>query len=340
MKRLLYALFSFLAVVLIIFNLGPKPKYPEYSPDLGHLDLPVEQLDSFIANQESKIKNIKPENASKIIWADSVRKTPVSIVYLHGFSASPMEGDPVHVNFAKRYGCNIYLPRLSGHGIDDQDSFAKLTPKDLIDSAKEALQIGQLIGERVIWMSTSTGSTLSVYLSGHNPKAAMAQIMFSPNIDLYDQLADVLTMPWGLELAKAIDDEYRTITDIPTEEGKKFWTITYRMEGLVALKYLIEETMTEEVFKKVTSPVYIGAFYKNEEIQDKVVSVDAMRAFYDQISTPQDQKQINFFPDAGHHVITSRFQSKSIPEIEASVYTYAEEILKLKPVALEESVGQ
>ena len=36
----------------------------------------------------------------------------MSVVYLHGFSASQEEGDPVHYDFAQKFGCNLFLAAL------------------------------------------------------------------------------------------------------------------------------------------------------------------------------------------------------------------------------------
>ena len=43
------------------------------------------------------MKGIKPDNQARIIWADSSKKekTKIAFLYLHGFSASQAEGDPV-----------------------------------------------------------------------------------------------------------------------------------------------------------------------------------------------------------------------------------------------------
>ncbi|MFX8354900.1 hypothetical protein ABTL90_19390, partial [Acinetobacter baumannii] len=59
------------------------------------------------------VHKIKPNNQARIVWAnDSIKeKTEYAIVYLHGFSASQEEGNPVHINIAKYFGCNLYLSR-------------------------------------------------------------------------------------------------------------------------------------------------------------------------------------------------------------------------------------
>lgn len=309
---------------------GPKPNFPSYTAEIPALRIPLEKLDGYLKEKEAEFPNIKPNNESRIVWADSIKKTPYSVVYLHGFSASAMEGDPVHQEFAKRYGCNLYLPRLADHGLADEDAFLKLTPKKLIHSAKEAIAIGKLLGEKVILMSCSTGGTLSTYLTANNPDDVHAQLLYSPNMRIYASTAQMLTMPWGLNLGKLTTGDYYSFT--LEGEGANYWTTRYRVEGIVALQALIEETMTDEVFKKITSPLFVGYYYKNEEEQDKVVSVPAMKHFYEMVSTPEDKKQMVAFPNVGNHVVLSRIQSNDLESVRQATYQYAEEVLGLKPI--------
>ncbi|MEZ4959004.1 MAG: alpha/beta hydrolase [Saprospiraceae bacterium] len=313
------------------FLAGPRPGFPPLDGKLKPVNLPLEQLDSFVHQKDVGIAHLRPGNGGSIIWADSLRKTPYSVVYLHGWSASPVEGDPIHREFAKRYGCNLYLPRLAGHGIDSKESFADLTPNELLESAKEAVEIGQLLGEKVILMSCSTGGTLSVYLTAENPDAVFAQLLFSPNIDIYDPLSELLTIPWGKQIAEQVNGKYHSFS--PPEEGFKYWTTTYRTSGLVCLKSLIERTMKPEVWHKIRQPLFMGYYYKNEEEQDKVVSVKEMLRFFDNVSTPEGQKVKMAFPNAGHHVVVSRINSRDLESVRRETIAYAENVLGLKPVA-------
>jgi hypothetical protein len=66
----------------------------------------------------------------------------MQVVYLHGFSASQEEGDPVHYEFAQKFGCNLYLSRLEDHGVDTTQPLANVTADRLWNSAKEAYAIG------------------------------------------------------------------------------------------------------------------------------------------------------------------------------------------------------
>ena len=119
-----------LSVCLGLYFLGPQPAKPIFNrapPDIPSIN----ELEVFIANQESKHK-LKPDNQARIVWANDTLKSKSEyvIVYLHGFSASQEEGNPVHRNIAKKFGCNLYLSRLAQHGIDTTDQLIALTADD------------------------------------------------------------------------------------------------------------------------------------------------------------------------------------------------------------------
>src|SRR6478736_54050 len=111
-------LFSLPVLLIIIYFAGPAPSTPKWSTVMPVVPQEPATLEQYVADQESKHK-IKPDNEARIIWFDSTKKkTEYSVVYLHGFSASQEEGDPVHIDFAKKFGCNLFLSRLEDHGID------------------------------------------------------------------------------------------------------------------------------------------------------------------------------------------------------------------------------
>lgn len=311
---------------------GPKADFESVNGTVEAITMPLAELEQFIAAKEATVKNLKPDNQSRIIWADSVRKTEYAVVYLHGFSASIWEGDAIHTEFAKRYGANLYLARQEGHGIDDKDTFKKLTPKNYMDSAKEAVAIGQLLGEKVILMSCSTGGTHSLYLTAHNPEMVHAQILYSPNIAIVNPAAQLVTMPWGEYLASAMVGEHVKSGSHGNPEMENFATTQYHTNGIIALESLLEQTMTPETFSKITSPYFMGYYYKNEEKQDPVVSVSAMLEMDKATATPAAKKRNVPFAEVGNHVICSVRKSKDIPAVRKATYAFAEEVLGMKPV--------
>ena len=147
--KLLRWFFFLLVLLVVVYLLGPAPDKPVYSAQLPVVPQNADSLEAYIRTQES-LHKVKPENEARVVWQDdsSRKRTPYAVVYLHGFSASQEEGDPVHTNFAKKFGFNLYLSRLAGHGIDTTDPFAELTADQYWGTAKQALAIGEKLGAR------------------------------------------------------------------------------------------------------------------------------------------------------------------------------------------------
>jgi len=199
-------LWSIPVVLIIIYLAGPSPEAPKYKTEMPSVPDDAVQLETFIKNNEAQHK-LKPGNEARIIWAnDSLRqKTDYAIVYLHGFSASQAEGDPIHKNIAKEFGCNLYLSRLAEHGIDTVDAMINLSADEYWESAKLALAIGKQLGKKVILMSTSTGGTNALQLAATYPDDNIAAlILLSPNIAINDPFAWLANNHWGLQIAHAV----------------------------------------------------------------------------------------------------------------------------------------
>src|SRR6202050_2992794 len=128
------------AALIIIYLLGPSPASPKYNKELPAVPSGADSLEGYIRSIESQHK-LKPDNQARIIWAnDSLKqKTEYAIVYLHGYTASQGEGDPVHTDIARKFGCNLYLSRLAEHGIDTVDDLINLTVDKYWESAKQSL---------------------------------------------------------------------------------------------------------------------------------------------------------------------------------------------------------
>ncbi|MBL7762284.1 MAG: alpha/beta fold hydrolase [Chitinophagaceae bacterium] len=320
-----------LLTLILIYWMGPKPSHPQYSKRLPDVPDDARQLELYVKNAESKFK-LKPDNESRIIWNnDSLKNiTDYAVVYLHGFSASSKEGDPVHINFAKKFGCNLYLPRLADHGIDTTEPMATFTADRVWNSAKEAYEIGTKLGKKVILLSTSTGGTLALKLATEYPDIA-GLIMLSPNIEINDSKAWLLNNPWGLQVAHLVKGDYNVSSDT-TAVYKQYWNYKYRMEATVQLEELLETTMKPSTFKKVTQPVLLMYYYKDEEHQDNVVRVKAMQRMFRELGTPADKKREVAIPNAGDHVIGSYIKSKDYKSVEAAAEKFAVEVLNLKIV--------
>ena len=72
----------------------------------------------------------------------------------------------------------------------------------------------------------------------------------------------------------------------------------------------------------------MGYYYKNEEEQDKVVSVPAMLKMYDELGVPANEKQKVVFPNAGNHVIGSYVLSKDYQTVQQKTEVFLDKVLK------------
>lgn len=319
-------------MLIIVYLAGPRPARPHYSTLLPTVPDSAIMLENFVDSQEASYK-IKPGNEAKIVWHnDSLKnQTEYVVVYLHGFSASEMEGDPVHRDFAKRFGCNLYLSRLQDHGIDTTAPLGKFTAEGIWNSALQALSIGKKLGKKVLLMSTSTGGTLSLKLAASFPEIA-GLILLSPNIEINDNKAWMLNNPWGGNIAEMIIGKYRTVPDT-TALYAKYWNNRYLTSSVVQLEQLLETTMKASVFEKVNQPVLLLYYYKNELEQDPVVKVSAMKRMYRQLGTPDSLKRQQALPNTGDHVLGSPIRSKDVKSVETACNEFAETVLKLSPVS-------
>lgn len=325
-------LLGLIVLIMVVYLLGPKATIPNVDLKAVSANSNLIELEKEINNSEKLHLNLRDDNEARIVWVNDTlkKKTPFSLVYLHGFSASQGEGAPMHEDFAKRYGCNMYLARLYGHGLNEEEALLDWTGEKFIESAKRAIAIGEQIGEKVIVMGTSTGCTAALLLASENPKIH-SLINYSPNIDIANKDAWLLTRQWGLQLGRLVNgSNYNSW--VPNEGTDNLVTYKYRLEAAIALKALIDAEMTEENFSKVTQPLFMGYWYKNEEIQDDVVSVSRMLEMYEQLGTPSAKKRKVAFDDATNHVLASPLWNKDFETVKKETYNFAEEILGLVPV--------
>jgi len=334
MKRIKRFFLILFLLAIVVYILGPKPEKAVMSKDLPSISASIGNIEKYVENNDAGLK-IKPDNQSRIIWAnDSVKeRTTYCLLYLHGFSASWYEGYPAHEKFAEKFGMNLYIPRLASHGIVTEDPLIDMTPDRLWESAKKALMIARTLGKKVVIMSTSTGGTLALKLAADFPEYVNGLILYSPNVRINEAGAFMLSKPWGLQIGrKMMGGKYRVTNEDFASKDCQYWNCKYRMEAPVYLQQLVDVTMKKETFKNVTAPAFLGYYYKDEDNQDETVKVSAELKMFKQLGTLSSQKTKVAFADAGDHVIACELTSGAVDEVIAETIKFGIEILKLKAV--------
>jgi len=325
--KITFGILILLSVTYFYGPVMPEPKLTRMLPVVAG------NAGEYVSHLEAAEK-VRPGNEAKIIWAnDSTHaQTEYVLLYLHGFSASRMEGYPVNEDFPKRYGCNAYLSRLASHGLITDNPLIDMTPDRLYESAKQALVIAGQLGQKVIIMGTSTGGTLALKLAADFPDMVYGLILYSPNIKIKSKASILLSKPWGLQVARLnFGGDFRESKEDPSSEPCKYWYCRYRAEGPVYLQQLIDATMKKVIFAKVKCPLFMGYYFKDKQHQDQTVDVKAALEMFQQVSTPDTEKRAQAFPEAGGHVIACYLTSKSVGEVASATNKFAEEVLKMKP---------
>lgn len=156
-----------------------------------------EGIGVYLEATESGVENLRPAAAKRVVWAGQREtRTPVSLVYLHGFSASAEEVRPVPDRVADALNANLVFTRFTGHGRDGA-ALAQASVADWMTDTAEALALGRATGEEVIVIATSTGATFAA-LAALNPdmtEGVKGMVFVAPNFGINNALAPLLTWP-------------------------------------------------------------------------------------------------------------------------------------------------
>lgn len=232
-----------------------------------------EDLDAYLEEQEARFDDITEGVEKRIIWAgEPGAVTPLSVIYLHGFSATSQEIRPVPDEVAKRLGANLHYTRLAGHG---RGALAMGEPVagDWIEDAAEALAIGRRIGEEVVVIATSTGGTLAAIAATDPALAAYVKgmILVSPNFRVRSPAAVMLEWPWVRSWAALVSGAERSFSPQNEDHGK-YWTTLYPTTALVPMAALVRHARKLD-YSNVTTP---ALFVFSDD--DGVVSAETTRA--------------------------------------------------------------
>ena len=320
-------------LLALIWALGPQRPRLKIEMNLPQVTDNLEVIEAELKEREAAVKDLRPDNHGRILWADASAKqsTATCLLCLHGFSASPMEGAELAAEVATRYGMNLYVPRLHGHGITEAEPLLNLTAEQLLESSLEAFAVAKKLGDQVLIMGTSTGATLGMMMATAFSEVC-GMILYSPNIRLADPKSALLSMPWGLPIAqRVVGSNYYSFE--PNDYNRKYWTFKYRLESLVELQRLLVASMHKKTFVQVKVPVFMGYYFQNKENQDTSVSVAAALQMFDELGTPPTQKRKVAFPDANEHVIANPHLSGAYNEVKAETFRFVEEVLQF-PTAI------
>lgn len=298
-----------LCLILWALALGSALHSSDYNPSPVALGDDFEQA----IRQSEAHQNVVPGAEKAFDWRfPDRRKTPYAFVQLHGFSASRREISPVGEILAQRFGANLFMTRLCGHGLLSH-GMESVTADCLLGDAEEAYAIGHKMGEKVILLGTSTGAALALYLARRDPQGVGGLVLASPNFRPLRPESVMLKGPVGRWVSENL---VKTHSWKPTSDlEERYWTTSYPMTAVAEMMNMLS-WINKFDLSQIKVPMIV--FYTG---MDEAVSVDHILAKFAEYG---GSKKIFEVPNAPH-VLAGDIKSPGTTDF---VVQKAEEFLK------------
>jgi esterase/lipase len=283
----------------------------------------IEGIEAEIAAREAEVAGIRDGLASYFVWCDehAGRRAPTSVLFLHGFSASPLELHPLPERVADSLDAHLYVPRFSGHGQSGAQLAA--TPAETwFDDARTAFEIAKTLGERVVLAGCSTGATLALWLAAEVAQDELAAlVLLSPNFRPRNPASRLLTMPGGRHLARLLFGAER-VSEPQSEDEAHVWTCRYPPAALVEMMRVVDRVRAIDL-ARVETPTFM--IYSPE---DQVVSPQLVPRRFDELGSAH--KKILAYTESKHvnqHVLAGDWTSPTSTEpIVEEILRFIEEV--------------
>ena len=280
---------------------GPNTPSPRTSPPSD-----IMALDDWLKASESATPHLREGTHKGIVWARSDRQvTPWAVVYIHGFSATRLETAPLADEVAKALGANLFYTRLTGHG-QDAESMGKATAQDWLADTQEAIRIGRTLGQKVLVISCSTGSTLSTWFAtGPDASQVEAMVFISPNFGLKNKLSEIINIPWGRQIATLVSGDTIQYNNTDPREAQA-WTQSYPTASLFPMMSLVKKVRDSDLsaFKTPVFILYSAA--------DQTVDPEIIKEVYARIGSPNKAiDAVTYSQSKGQHVLAGDIRDPS-----------------------------
>ena len=300
--QIMHVLAVGLALIAIVGLLCPQV---DTNISLDDVTLP-DNLDLYLSESESRFDDITEGTEKKIIWAGSPgERTALSIVSFHGFSATRQELSPLADTVAKSLNANLFYTRLAGHGRGGP-GMVDGSVNRWANDANEALQIGHRLGDKVILIGTSTGSTLATWLALQPTNSELgAMILLSPNFYNADSDMRMLLWPWGKQIADTLIGKVRH-WESKNPLHEKYWANDYATSSLLPMMGLVK-TVNDSDIEKINIPTLM--IYSSK---DKTISVPPIRETFARLGSEEKELfEFNDTEDPDYHALAGDLMSPS-----------------------------
>lgn len=276
--------------------------------------------------KESKEKGARPHNEEKLLkFAD---KTKIAMLYIHGYGASRGEGEYVIDTIAKKLKYNTYYLRLPGHGTN-MDDHKNTEYYQLLDTAIEAAQMTKLLGDKLVIIGTSMGGAIATYIAAEHPDIPDAVILVSPFYRFANPVGNALFFRpfFKTVLLFTTYRERHDPYDDPNDNWTMYWYAKNYWASLHSLLDMSDLIARDDVYRKVSCPVLLLYYYKDNEHKDGSAQVEAMLEAYDIFNNgkpnPLSRK---IAVEDGDHVLLSKYVKSDWGKAEKAITDFLNDI--------------
>lgn len=310
MWTLIKGLFVLLVVLVAVaagaLFLGPRERIERGAP----ASLEGRGVAEVLVAREAAHDGITPGTEARVIWAGAPEEeTPLSILYLHGFSATSEEIRPVPDRVAEALGANLIFARLTGHGRDGA-ALAAARAGDWVGDTALFLDLARAAGERVLVIGTSTGGTLAAYAATDPVMArdVAGIVMLSPNFRVANPAAILTELGFARYLVPLLAGAERGFAPLNDRQAR-FWTTRYGTDALTSLGTLMRETRARD-FAAAAVPV-LAIFSDLDQVVSAAATREALLAWGGPVTlAPLDLPAEG--ADPFHHVVAGDILSPAM----------------------------
>ena len=264
---------------------------------------PLHEAAALVAARERAVPDLRPDTEARLTFAHADRRrTACSLVYLPGFGATRQETAPFSEDLAERLGANLFEARLPGQG-RTVAAMGEATAEDWVEGAREAIALGNVLGERPIVVGCSTGATLALAVAARDRPPIAAMVLLAPNLGLASRAAPLLSWPGArLWVPLLIGRESGFEPETPAHE--QYWTFRYPVSALFELATAMRWA-TDATLERLRTPVL--GWYSPD---DDVVDPRKMRRAFSRLPDGPPTQILERVSGPGHrHVVAGRILS-------------------------------
>ncbi len=267
-------------------------------------------VDTYLAGQEAAFADLLPGVAKRVIWHGAPETpTAMSVLYVHGFSATSEEIRPLPDLVARALSANLVFTRLAGHGRSG-DAMGRASASAWMQDMAEALAVARAVGDRVLVISCSTGGTLTALaLREEMARGVAGSVFVSPNFKVRDASSHVLTWPgarWFVPLLAGRD----RVNTPRNDRHAQFTAMRYPMVSVLPMAAAVKAAARLR-YEDMTVP----ALFVLDEA-DEVVDAGQTRRIAARWGGPMREMLVSVGEgdDPSHHVIAGDILSPSMTD--------------------------